>query len=383
MPHEGGSGGVESPKPTTLIEPDPSKAQHMISWPNIDRINVEYSPKLEIEWSDVKPIAINSTGTSITVSMAQIIEGKPDVNKMSDIDLRKWNDKIRFQRIVFLASKDVYFAMSPDWKGTKEVLLAQIIGLVERFIRLGKVVVEDVKNDPMRAKMAMLFNMQKIVKHVFDQITASNTEKTAINLNDVKPVKSTSDMRTWHTKKPTEYNKKSHINLAPHDSDWELAAIQEFERNQNVISWVKNDHIGFVIKYLYNGILHDYWPDFLVRLKNNITLVLEIKGVDDDQNRKKRDYLKYWVDAVNNDGNYGTWVWDVAFNPGSVKGIISSHAQSDTSSAERAKCPRCNKAAYFRNEIEKEFGYRNMGGLTRPQSWCRECRKRQIKSAAS
>lgn len=383
LPHEGGNGKGDPPKPTTIIESDPNKAQHMISWPNIDRIDVECSPKLEIEWSNIKPIRINSAGTSTTASMAQIIEGTPDVNKMTDIDLRKWHDKIRFQRIVFLASKDVYFEMSSDWKGTKDILLAQIIGLIEKFVRIGKVVVEDVKNDPMRTKMTMLFNMQKIVKHVFENITDCNTKKTLIRLHNTKPVKSTSDMRTWYTKKPTEHNKKSHMNLAPHDSDWELAAIQEFERNQDVISWVKNDHIGFVIKYLYNGILHDYWPDFLVKLKNNITLVLEIKGIDDDQNRKKRDYLKRWVGAVNNNGNYGTWSWDVSFNPGSIKGIISKHVQSDTSSAERTKCPRCNKSAYLRKEIEKEFGYRNIDGLTRPQSWCRKCRKHQIQSAAS
>ena len=66
--------------------------------------------------------------------------------------------------------------------------------------------------------------------------------------------------------------------MAPYDSDWKLAAILEFERNPDVASWVKNDHLEFVIKYLYNGILHDYWPDFLIRLQNNITLILEIKA---------------------------------------------------------------------------------------------------------
>ena len=373
LPHEGGDGPVEPPSHTTIIEPDPDKVQHMISWPNIDRIDVEYSTRLEVDWSKIKPVEISSTGTSTIVSMAQIHEGKPDFGKMSDIDLKNLNNEFRFQRIVFLASKDVYSKMSPGWKGTKEALLAQIIKLVEEFIRIGKVVT-DVRNNNLRTKMTMLFNMQKIVKHVFEYITDSNTDKIIIHLNGTKPIKSTADMRTWHTKRPTEHNTKSHINIAPYDKDWELAAIQEFERNPDVVSWVKNDHLGFVIKYLYNGILHDYWPDFLIRLKNNMTLVLEIKGVDDDQNRKKRDYLKRWVDAVNKDGHYGTWAWDVAFNPAEVNGIISKHLKTDVSSAEHAKCPRCGRTASSRNEIEKEFGYRNMDGIARPQSWCRDCR---------
>ncbi|MCY4491116.1 MAG: type III restriction endonuclease subunit R, partial [Thaumarchaeota archaeon] len=373
LPHEG-KGGGEPPKSTTTIEPDSDKIQHEISWPNIDRIDMEYSPKLEIDWSKTKPLLINSDQISITASMAEIIDGKPVVKTMSDIDLRSWHDNLRFQRMIFLASKDIYLEMLPGWKGTKDFLLAQIISLVERFIQTGKIIVEDVKNDIMRTKMSMLFNMQKIVKHVFEHITDSNTEKSSIQLNDFKPIKSTTDMRIWHTKKPVIHNKKSHINQTPYDLTWELAAIQEFERNANVISWVKNDHIGFVIKYLYNGILHDYWPDFIIRLENNVILVLEIKGVDDDMNRKKRDYLKRWVNAVNTDGNYGTWVWDVAFSPNTVKSIISKHAKSRESSIEYAKCPKCAKIAISRKNIEKKFGYCNINGITRPQSWCRNCR---------
>ena len=372
LPHEGGNGSIKPDTFPTRIETDPTKSQHTITWPNIDRIDVEYLPHLEVDWSKVEPVRINSMGISTTASMAEIIAGKP-VSSMSDIDLKKLKANVRFQRVVFLASKDIYLEMSPGWKGTSEVLLAQIILLVESFIRSGKVVVTDTENDDLRTKMAILFNMQRIVKHVFEHITESNTEKTVIRLNNVKPTKSTSDMRTWYTKKPTEHNKKSHISIAPYEKGWELATIHELERNSNVLSWVKNDHIGFVIKYLYNGVVHDYWPDFLIRLKNNIMLVLEIKGIDSVQNKKKREYLKYWVDAVNDNENYGTWACDVAFSPCQVKSILNKHATSSMSS-ENTKCPRCNKLAISQLEIEKQFGYRNMDGVTRPQSWCKDCR---------
>ena len=42
---------------------------------------------------------------------------------------------------------------------------------------------------------------------------------------------------------------------------------------------------------------------------------------------------------------------------------------------EYAQCPCCGKTAYGEDEIEQEFGYRNMGdGRYIPQSYCRECR---------
>lgn len=375
LPHEEDGGAKKTRKdPPTIIEIDPSKARHEISWPNVDRIDAEYLPRLEVDWTHIESIRVKSDKISTMVDMAMILAGKTHKDKTSKIDLERVFKEIRQQRIVFVTSKNIYSEIMPAWHGTKEVLLAQIIPLVDKFICMNKVVVTDAERDTLRAKLVMLFNMQKIVKHVCKNINDKSTKNRRIHLNEFRPEKSTSDMRTWHTKKPTEHSSKSHTNLSPYDSNWELAAIQEFERNTNVTSWVKNDHIGFVIKYLYNGIVHDYWPDFLVRLKNNITLVLEIKGKDSEQDKKKRSSLAEWVDAVNDNGNYGTWVGDVAFSTSKVKSIISKYMKDNVSSSGYAKCPKCFKIAGTRPDIEKRFGFRNMNGITRPQSWCKSCR---------
>ena len=159
-----------------------------------------------------------------------------------------------------------------------------------------------------------------------------------------------------------------------YENSWEIHAGNELERNNKVVSWVKNDHIGFVIKYSYKGITHDYYPDFLIKLKNNLTLVLEIKGRDDEQNKTKRKYLREWVNAVNEQGQYGSWAWDVAFHQTEVRAIIEKHATSNTAVNITTKCPSCNKVANNHKDIEKEFGFRNVEGITRPQSWCKICR---------
>lgn len=40
-----------------------------------------------------------------------------------------------------------------------------------------------------------------------------------------------------------------------------------------------------------------------------------------------------------------------------------------------AKCPCCKITAIGKDEIERVFGYRNMGdGRNIPQSYCKECR---------
>ena len=64
---------------------------------------------------------------------------------------------------------------------------------------------------------------------------------------------------------------------------------------------------------------------------------------------------------VNENGSYGTWTWDVAFNPSDIRGIIDKHFQSTVSAKEYAKCPKCGKSVQTKQEIEAEFGFSQYG----------------------
>ena len=95
-----------------------------------------------------------------------------------------------------------------------------------------------------------------------------------------------------------------------------------------VMAYAKNDHLGFQVYYLWNGSKRRFIPDFLIRLTNGTTLVLEIKGEDSEQNRAKRSALDAWVRAVNAKGGFGVWAWDVAFEPAKIHDILQKHAVS-------------------------------------------------------
>lgn len=88
-------------------------------------------------------------------------------------------------------------------------------------------------------------------------------------------------------------------------------------------AWVKNDHLGFEVHYLFEGGVHRYRPDFLVRLANGFHLVLEVKGQDTAKDRAKRDAMKEWVAAVNEHGGFGRWASDVSSSPSDVADILA------------------------------------------------------------
>jgi len=141
------------------------------------------------------------------------------------------------------------------------------------------------------------------------------------------PIRSTEDMQAWYTGRPCEHTQRSHINMCVFDSTWEASEAFELDHNPHVEAWVKNDHLGFEILYVFGGVVRKYRPDFIIRLKTGDLLILETKGQDTQRDKTKRRFLDEWVKAVNEHGGFGKWRWAVSKNPADIKMIIEDPAQ--------------------------------------------------------
>jgi type III restriction enzyme len=151
--------------------------------------------------------------------------------------------------------------------------------------------------------------------------------------NAARAVRSTGGMRPWYTGRPCEFTKRSHVNFCVFDSTWEASEAFELDHNPNAAAWVKNDHLGFEILYTLKGVVKKYRHDFLVRVNNGTTLVLEVKGQDSPEDKTKREFLAEWVKAVNMHAGFGNWAADVSFNPKDVGEILERHAARPAPSA--------------------------------------------------
>ena len=178
--------------------------------------------------------------------------------------------------------------------------------------------------EPLRRRIIYMLNMNKIVQHLWSFIKLEQTEKVVPIFDTSKKVRSTGDMPTWYTSKPCWPTKTSHISHSVFDSTWEATESYMIEKNPNVAAWAKNDHLGFEIVYVYDGVVRKYFPDFLIRLTNGRVLVLETKGQETRRDKEKRKALAEWIDAVNGLGEYGEWCCDVSYNVADVDGIIKT-----------------------------------------------------------
>ena len=330
LPHESEEGTIpEPPTPKTAIEPVAEKASFEISWPNIIRIDHVYRPQLSLDWNAVKPLELNAANTPKVAELAPILEGKPDTNeaRMASIELERLAKEFRTQRIVFETARDVYDQMQKGWKGNREFLLAQLVRLVEQFIASDKIGITPAlfHHDDLSRRLIITLNMSKVVQHIWEAIRFENTVRIEPVFDRDHPIRSTGNMGTWYTGKPCEAAKRSHINFCVFDSAWEASEAFELDRNPAVQAWVKNDHLGFEILYIYRGVVRKYRPDFIIRLQSREHLVLETKGQDTEQEKTKRRFLDVWVKAVNAHGGFGKWRWDVSRDPGDVKDILAKH----------------------------------------------------------
>ncbi len=326
LPHEGGDGPPPPPpKPKTKIEPIKEKSKHEITWPNILRIDHVYKPILSLNWDNVKTLEIDPYESITEAVLAAIISGKPNQAVKAAIGLEKIAEDTRVQTIVFRIASTIYNSEKrPDWKGSKEIFLAQVVMLVEEFIQSDKITIKHdlFHQDDSKKKILMILNMNKIIQHIWSEIRAENTEKLTPVFDKENPIKSTSGVRTWYTSKPCEWVEKSHISHCVYDSGWEAAEAYFLEKSGLVKSFVKNDHLGFAILYNHKGVIRKYYPDFIIRLANGEFMILETKGKDSQQNQTKREYLNEWVKAVNEQGGFGKWHWDVSFEPSDVESKI-------------------------------------------------------------
>ena len=331
LPHESDEGvAPKPPTPKTAIEPVVEKAAFGIKWPNIIRIEHVYRPRLSLDWNRVESLELNVSETAQVAELAPIVDGKPDVSKVSSIDLEALAREYRTQKIIFETARDVFDQMQASWSGSRESLIAQLVKLVEQFLLSDRLRITPplFYQDETARRLLITLNMSKVVQHVGNTVNFENTERLEPVFDRSHPIRSTTDMPTWYTGKPCHFTGRSHINMCVFDSTWEASEAYELDHNPLVDAWVKNDHLGFEVLYVYRGVVRKYRPDFIVRLKSGNILVLETKGQPDDQSYSKRRALEQWTRAVNQHSGFGQWSSDVSTAPGDVRDILAKYEKT-------------------------------------------------------
>jgi type III restriction enzyme len=330
LPHEGGEDGPPPPppKPKTEIRVEREKIEQEITFPNVIRIDHIFKPKLTLDLSQVSSLNLDPYDSITEAELEAIIAGKPNPAALSEIDLKEIADKLRLQTIIFRIASTIYNSeKKPDWKGSKEIFLIQLISIIEQFISSGKIVIQNpvFNSDESKKRILIMLNMNKVIQHIWNVIRSENTDALTPVFDRENPIRSSIDISSWWSSKPCERFEKTHTNLVVCDSSWEYLESKTINESNHVKSFIKNDHLNFVVFYNFQGVVRRFFPDFICKLTNGKNLIIETKGQDNEQNKTKRAYLDEWCKAINQYGGFGHWAWEVSFDPNDLQSLINKH----------------------------------------------------------
>ena len=317
-------------EPKVMVYVVPEKKKYEITWPNIERIEIRYKHVLDINWEKIKPLTLYPSEFITKMDLHAVIEGKYHKEIKKTLGLDNINKNTRIQTIIFKIAAQIFMLEGRnDWRGMKEDFLIQVVEIVDKFIRSGKIEIAEDLIDENRLRLNALYmlNMNKIVQHIWHQIRCNTIEYFEPVFNYESPTRSTGDMRTWYTSKDYYENKKSHINICVGDSNLELKIARLLDKSKKVVSFAKNDHLNFEIEYMYDGKLRKYIPNFLIKLTNGVTIILEVKGIKTRKDDAKLNFLDEWIKAVNGTNSFGQWCWEIIYSPKEILEILDKHCK--------------------------------------------------------
>jgi type III restriction enzyme len=138
----------------------------------------------------------------------------------------------------------------------------------------------------------------------------------------------TTDISPFLTSRPSLPAIKSHLSHAVVDSGWERRVAAALDESRRVHAWVKNVRLGFTIPHQHQGASHEFTPDFLCVLRgatgapSDEHLIIEVKGLEREQDRSKDVGARRWQDAVNHWGKLGRWRYAKIHTPYQLSQVL-------------------------------------------------------------
>ncbi len=301
--------GTTPPQPPKVIHRVRSleeREQYKITFPRLEGYRYELDEtKLNAKFTDESKTIIENEPTEVTSGG---IIGETTVERLEKIKSRRDGE------VVIRLAESLLKRYYMDADGTEKYwLFPQLKKICEEYVK-GYVVLKD------RMVIGYLsvgeyFSgaLTKIQQGIVSAHLAEQKEKKLLPVLAPYDTLGSTQYVDFLTTKEVQSTVKSHVNYVVADTqEWEQGVAKRLEQMSEVLSYVKNQNLGFSIPYEHQGAAHSYNPDFIVKLelsdKTVLNLILEVTGKKDDKKTIKiKTARELWIPAINNYGKFGKW----------------------------------------------------------------------------
>ncbi|MGQ0556725.1 MAG: BPTD_3080 family restriction endonuclease [Nitrospiraceae bacterium] len=308
----------------------PGKAQYEITFPRVEGYTQAIRNRVTVNWGSVPSLILEPGRIPPEVDVKGLhvnTKGKLSLSgpgRIDEVNLDEFRARRRLQELVFDLAKTLTgsYVSQKDCGVSAHVLFPQVVVIIHQY--LDKKVEVRFPANIKDLFLAPYYGW--VVERLIEAIRPDTSQGESPEVPRYETTRgpgSTADVDFWTSREVREVT-KSHLNYVVADtSQWEQSAAYYLDKHPNVEAFVKNSGLGFAIPYLHNGQMHDYVPDFIIRLKSKQPhhFILEIKGYDPTE-EVKRAAAERWVAAVNADGAYGQWQYGVAKKVSDVPDLL-------------------------------------------------------------
>jgi len=287
------------------------------------------SEQLTATFTEDSRMALGTAEIPTRTESAPVV-GEISIHTLDDLKRRRENE------VAFLLAKVTLETKFRDEDGNdKPWLFPQLLGITKQWLRE----CVELKDNA----FVQLLLLTQLANTAADRIYQSIVKSTAKNprltpiLLPYDTVGSTRyvDFDTIRGTFQTRAD-KCHVNYVVGDTqDWEQKVAMTLEDMDEVVRYVKNDHLGFTIPYTFEGEEHQYTPDFIAVIddghgkENLLNLIVEVTGERKPEKAAKvRTAKALWVPAVNNNGGFGRWAFFEVTDPHNVKNSIREYLKA-------------------------------------------------------
>jgi type III restriction enzyme len=302
-------------KPTRRVHADPDRAAAQITFPRLTGYRIELpDEELWAEFTERSHLVLTTADLPTETVVSGLI-GSVGTHTLDDLR------QVRDQEIAFHLAGRVMERFLTDGQDPKPWYFPQVLRITKDW--LAQCVT--CEGDTFPGLLLIAENADQAARLIFHESISSQPGNRAEILRPMlrtqDPAGTTADVDFFTIKEvyPTS-EERCHVNFValdgPRGNTWEEAVAQILESLPQVTAYVKNDHLGFTIPYVFQGRSKQYLPDFLVRLKpldddqETHTLIVEVSGSHKPPGPTKEKAAtarNLWVPAVNNHRGFGRW----------------------------------------------------------------------------
>ncbi|MCX5809560.1 MAG: DEAD/DEAH box helicase family protein [Proteobacteria bacterium] len=324
------SGSTAGPKPgpqPTRVRALEDRIASEITFPRVVGYRYDLpTEKLLANFNEESKLTLTTADIPTKIELDPIV-GESSVHNLDDLK------RHREQEVAVYISKIVLEHYFRDDEGNVRFwLFPQILAIAKEWLK-GWV---ELKDDTFLQLLLLVEFAHGAAERIYKTIVRSNRGDKVLKPM-LKPYDTIGSTRyvDFDTIRPVYRTDpgKCHISHVGADTDtWEQKMAAALEGMAEVVSYVKNQNLGFTIPYTMNGQERNYYPDFLVRIDDGhglddmLNLIVEVTGEPKkDKAAKVSTARTLWVPAINNHGGFGRWAFLEITDPWNAKNAIRKH----------------------------------------------------------